>query len=65
MVLSRSGTEYVFTFSRYGRRETISISSIDFSDTEQLVVIFSAGAKDFAGIRQDVIGSMYTWMVLK
>lgn len=59
-VCTHQATEYIFTLSRYGAKETVSISAVDFSDTERLVVIFAAG-KDFDKVRQTVIGSMFDW----
>lgn len=60
-VCTHPATEYLFTFARYGSRETISISAVDFSDTERLVVIFSSEPKSFDKVRQTVIGSMFDW----
>lgn len=60
MVCRHPSTEYIFTYVRYGSRGTISISAVDFSATERLVVIFSS-SKDFDRVRQGVISSMFTW----
>jgi hypothetical protein len=61
MVCMHPSTEYIFTFARYGTKATISISAVDFSATERLVVIFSAEAKDFEKVRQAAIASMFSW----
>ena len=60
-VCTHPSTEYIFTLARYGTRDSVSISSVDFSDTERLVVIFSADAKNFDQVRQAVFGSMFSW----
>ena len=61
-VLGRlTSTEYIFTFSRYASRDSISISFVDYSATELLVVIISAGEKDFTKIHAAGIASLFTW----
>ncbi len=61
MVCTHPSTEYIFNFARYGTRATISISAVDFSATERLVVIFSAPPDDFNKVRQTIIASMFNW----
>lgn len=60
-VCTHPSTEYIFTFVRYGAKETISICAVDFSDTERLVVIISADEKNFSVVRQAAIASMFSW----
>jgi hypothetical protein len=65
-VLGRlTSTEYIFTFSRYGSRDSISISFVNYSVTELVVVIISAGEKDFTKIRAAGIASLFSWRATK
>lgn len=57
--------EFIFTYALYGSGETISISIVDLSDTERMVVIISARTKDFEPIHKACIASMFSWERVK
>lgn len=57
-----STDEFIFTYSLYGSRETISISVVDRTDTERMVVAISARTKDFEPIHKAGIASMFSWL---
>lgn len=57
----RESTEFIFSFSRYGSRDFVSISVVNYSDTERLVIIISAGKKDFEKTRDQMMRSLGTW----
>jgi len=58
-------TEFVFSFSRYGSHDAISISVVDYSETQRLVVMVSAGPKDFDTVRQAAFASLFNWRTEK
>jgi hypothetical protein len=61
----RTCDEFIFTFARYGSRDTISISLVDYSDKERLIVLISAGEKDFDKIHGMAISSLFSWREIK
>ena len=63
-VCTHPSTEYIFAYARYGAKQTISISSVDFSDSERLVVIFAADPKEFDKVRQMIVASMFNWQYM-
>lgn len=65
LLSGRPSTEFIFTFARYGSRDSISISFVDYSDTERLMVIISAGGKDFEKVRSAAISSLFSWRISK
>ena len=54
-------TEYVYTFMLSGFRYSLSVSVVDFSEKERLVMLVSAGSKNFEQIRREAISSMFSW----
>jgi len=58
-------TEFIFAFSRYGSKDSISVSFVEYSDTERLVVLISAGEKDFDKVRAAAISSLFSWQAVK
>jgi hypothetical protein len=54
-------TEFIFSFVRYASRDMISISVVDYSEKERLVVIISSAAKDFEKVHATCISSLFSW----
>ncbi|MGB8354095.1 MAG: hypothetical protein WCD79_09435, partial [Chthoniobacteraceae bacterium] len=65
LLSGRPSTEFIFTFARYGSRDSISISFVDYSETERLIVLISAGEKDFEKVRSTAISSLFNWRTSK
>jgi len=61
MIETRESTEFIFTFVFFGFRDLMSVSVVDLSKTERLVMLVSADSKNFDRIRQQAIASMFSW----
>jgi hypothetical protein len=53
--------EYLFESNQAGTNYKHSVSMLDLSDRERLVVVVSAQAKDFDEVRNAAIQSLFTW----
>ena len=53
--------EYVFEYSQSGLSYKSSISMLDLSERERLVVVITAQARDFDEVRDTAIQSMFSW----
>ena len=55
--------EYVFEFSQGGLGYKSSVSMLDLSDRERLVLVVTAQLRDFDEIRDTAIQSMFSWQI--
>jgi hypothetical protein len=53
--------EYLVDFTEPGHSCRASVSMVDYSDRERLIVVVTAQAKDFAAVRAEAISSMNSW----
>ena len=53
--------EYLFEFSQGGLGYKSSVSMLDLSDRERLVLVVTAQSRDFDEIRDTAIQSMFSW----
>lgn len=53
--------EYLFESTQGGSNFKHSVSMLDLSDRERLVVVISAQAKDFEEVRDAAIQSLFSW----
>ncbi|MDR3404061.1 MAG: hypothetical protein P4L99_16305 [Chthoniobacter sp.] len=58
---THASTEFIFNCALRGFRQTLSISVVDFSNQERLVVLISAEPGNFEQIRRQAIASMFSW----
>jgi hypothetical protein len=58
---NRRGREIVILFSQDGIRFGVSIGLIDFDESERLLIVSVAQEKDFKSVRENGLGSMYSW----
>lgn len=61
----RAVNEFIFKFEGAGVSTSISISVVEFSDKERLLMLVSAPDKSFDRVRQQAISSMFSWDALK
>jgi len=54
-------TEFIFTCVWNGFRVSLSVTVIDFSSKERLVMLVAAEPGNFAQVRQQAVASMYSW----
>jgi hypothetical protein len=60
-----ASTEYQYGCVLNGFRMSLSISVVDYSDKERLVMLVAAEPGNFETIRQMAIASMFTWAEAK
>ena len=53
--------EYLIDFTEPGHSCRASVSMVDYSDRERLIVVVTALPKDFAAVRAEAISSMNSW----
>lgn len=53
--------EYLFEFSQGGLSYKSSVSMLDLSDRERLVLVVTAQSRDFDEVRDAAIQSMFSW----
>jgi hypothetical protein len=61
LLMGHYSDEFTFTYQSGATRDVIAVAFADFSDTERMVVVYSASGADFQKVRQAVIRSMFTW----
>jgi hypothetical protein len=53
--------EYLIDFSESGHSCRASVSMVDYSDRQRLIVVVTAQPKDFETVRAEAISSMNSW----
>lgn len=65
MVKGEPSTEFIFNYAAYGQRAPISISLVDFNETQALLVLISADNNNFERVRQAGVACMFSWQLFK